>query len=91
MTVAESEIVQLSQLAAVNYALYRKRQALKFPEKGDNEIHTVFFNGFFDIIACRRIRGKHLFAENIFTRAGLQQKCYTEKKRIAIESQKCYS
>lgn len=51
MTVSETEIVQLSQLAAVNHALYRKRQALKFPEKGDNEIHAVFFNGFFDIIA----------------------------------------
>ena len=51
MTVAEAKVVQLSQFPAVNYALYRKRQALKFPEKGDNEIHTVFFNGFFDIIA----------------------------------------
>lgn len=80
MTVAEAKVVQLSQLAAVNYALYRKRQALKLPEKGDEKVHAVFFNGFFDIIACRRIRGKHLFAENIFTRAGLQQKCYREKK-----------
>ena len=72
MTVAEAKVVQLSQLAAVNYALYRKRQTLELPEKGDNEIHTVFFNSFFDIIACRHIRGKHLFAENIFTRVGLQ-------------------
>ena len=72
MTVAEAKVVQLSQFPAVNHALYRKRQALKLPEKGDEKVHAVFFNGFFDIIACRRIRGKHLFAENILTRVGLQ-------------------
>ena len=51
MTVAEAKVVQLSQFPAVNHALYRKRQTLELPENGDNEIHTVFFNGFFDIIA----------------------------------------
>ena len=51
MTVAEAKVVQLSQFPAVNHALYRKRQTLELPEKGDNKIHAALFNGFFDIIA----------------------------------------
>ena len=46
MTVAEAKVVQLSQFPAVNHALYRKRQALKLPEKGDEKVHAVFFNSF---------------------------------------------